>query len=220
MDNWIEDIPVVLEAWYGGMEAGRAIANVLFGDVNPSGKLPLTFPKNLLDSPAHSLGPSHTYPGDEDRKVFYEEEIFVGYRWFDEKDIDPLFPFGFGMSYTDFEYRNLQVNQQSFSSIDNIIHSTLEVENIGQHKGKEIVQLYYTDLDASVPRPPKELASFEKVELGPGETKTVELVLKAQDFAFYDIIGNGWNLEPGEFKLLVGSSSRNILLESEIEFVR
>ena len=219
MDDWLDDVPVVLEAWYGGMEAGKAIANVLFGDVNPSGKLPLTFPKNLLDSPAHSSGPSRTYPGDEGRKVFYDEGIFVGYRWFDEKDIDPLFPFGYGMSYTDFEYRNFQVGQQSFSSIDNIIQATLEVENIGQHKGKEIVQLYYTDLDASVPRPPKELASFEKVELDPGQTKTVELVLKAQDFAFYDILANGWTLEPGEFKLLVGSSSRNALLESEIDFV-
>jgi beta-glucosidase len=219
MGGWLEDIPVVLEAWYGGMEAGRAIANVLFGEVTPSGKLPITFPKNLLDSPAHSSGPSRTYPGDEERRVFYEEGIFVGYKWFDKKDIEPLFPFGFGLSYTEFEYRNLEIDQQAISKSDNIIHATVEIENVGKYNGKEIVQLYYTDLDASVQRPPKELASFEKVELNPGETKTADLVLKAHDFAFYDIIGNDWKIEPGEFRLLVGPSSRNMCLESEFEFV-
>jgi beta-glucosidase len=219
MDGWLEDVPVVLEAWYGGMEAGRAIANVLFGDITPSGKLPITFPKNLLDSPAHSSGPSRTYPGDDERRVFYDEGIFVGYRWFDEKDIEPLFPFGFGLSYTEFEYRNLEIDQHTISDSDNIIHATLEIENVGEYQGKEIIQLYYTDLDVSVPRPPKELASFEKVELKPGETKTADLVLKAYDFAFYDIIGNDWKIEPGEFKLLVGPSSRNICLKSEFEYI-
>ncbi|MHA2118917.1 MAG: glycoside hydrolase family 3 C-terminal domain-containing protein [Candidatus Thorarchaeota archaeon] len=114
MDEWIDDIETVLMCWYGGMEAGHAIANVLFGEVNPSGKLPLTFPKKLNDSPAHSTGERRNYPGDEEKRVFYDEGIFIGYRWFDEKNIEPLFPFGFGLSYTEFEHRNLMMLQAAF----------------------------------------------------------------------------------------------------------
>jgi beta-glucosidase len=187
--------------------------------VNPSGKLPITFPKNLIDSPAHKTGPSRTYPGDEYERVFYDEGIFVGYRWFDEKEIEPLFPFGFGLSYTDFNFKYMEIEKRTISSLKDIIHVQIGIENIGQCKGKEVIQLYFTDLDSSVSRPPQELAGFEKVELDSGETKTVNLVLKSQDLAFYSVEQNDWKIEPGDFKLQVGSSSRTILLNTECEYI-
>jgi beta-glucosidase len=127
MDDWINQVPSVVEAWYGGMEAGTAIANVLFGDVNPSGKLTMTFPKKLSDSPAHVS--KRTYPGDD--KVYYDEGIFVGYRHFDTKDISPLFPFGFGLSYTTFSYKNLIINKKRIKN-DNVIKATVDVTNSGK----------------------------------------------------------------------------------------
>ncbi|MFW9847422.1 MAG: beta-glucosidase, partial [Candidatus Thorarchaeota archaeon] len=174
MDGWLEAVPVVLNAWYSGMEGGRAIANVLFGDVNPSGRLPLTFPRKLSDSPAHSTGDARTYPGVE-KKVYYEEGIYVGYRWFDEKDIEPLFPFGFGLSYTKFEHSNLRLNKHILSGRDDTVIASIDVENIGDQPGSEVVQIYFNDAECSVPRPPKELAGFEKLRIEPGESRTLEV---------------------------------------------
>ncbi|MGV9168661.1 MAG: beta-glucosidase family protein [Promethearchaeia archaeon] len=218
MSEWLGNVPAVVEAWYGGMESGRAITNVLFGDVNPSGKLPITFPKQLVDSPAHATGSRRTYPGDNDRRVYYDEGIFVGYRWYDEKSIEPLFPFGFGLSYTDFTYRNLGVEKETLTSIEDSVHVRVEIQNTGQRAGAEVVQLYYSNLDAGVQRPPKELASFDKVGLAAGETEIANLTVQAQDLAFYDIQNGRWVIEPGTFKLIVGPSSRDIRLRSELQF--
>ncbi|MHA2300854.1 MAG: beta-glucosidase, partial [Candidatus Thorarchaeota archaeon] len=201
MNDWLGTVPVVLNAWYSGMEGGRAIANVLFGEVNPSGRLPLTFPKKLADSPAHSTGDPRTFPG-VDKKVYYDEGIFVGYRWFDEKNIEPLFPFGFGLSYTEFEHRNLTLDKRNLSSMDDIMIASVEVENVGSHAGSHVVQMYQSDTECSVPRPPKELAGFEKVRLEPSESKSVNVRIKARDLAFYDAEEHRWKIEDGEFRVL------------------
>jgi beta-glucosidase len=219
MDEWLGTVPVVLNAWYSGMEGGRAIANVLFGDVNPSGRLPLTFPMKLSDSPAHSTGDPRTFPG-VDKKVYYDEGIFVGYRWFDDKNIDPLFPFGYGLSYTEFEHRNLHLDKQSISNIDDVIVASVEIENIGSRVGSEVVQLYFKDTECSIPRPPKELAGFEKVRIDPGEAKNVKVKIRARDLAFYDTEGHEWKVEPGNFKIFAGKSSRDINQETEFLYTR
>ncbi|MFW9994911.1 MAG: beta-glucosidase [Candidatus Odinarchaeota archaeon] len=213
MDSWLKNVPAVLEAWYPGMEGGRAIANVLFGDVNPSGKLPLTFPKSLSDSPAHKSGKS--FPG-EDRKVYYSEGIFVGYRYFDNNNVEPLFPFGHGLSYTTFALENLRLDKEMLMSSDDSLKINLDVINTGSRFGAEVVQVYVQDLECSVERPPKELVGFEKVYLHPGERKTAEIELKAKDLAFYDVTTRSWQVEPGKFKLLIGTSSRDIHLQKEI----
>ena len=214
MDKWIDSVSSVVEAWYGGMEAGNAIASVIFGDINPSGKLTITFPKRLSDSPAHVS--KRTFPGDE--KVYYDEGIFVGYRHFDTRDIEPLFPFGFGLSYTTFSYENLMIDKNKIRS-DDEIKVSVDVTNSGSVEGKEIVQLYVQDVESSVERPIKELKRFEKVFLHPNETKTVLFELKKEDLSFYNETVNSWIVENGTFKILVGSSSRDIRLQGEIEYI-
>ena len=188
------------------MESGRAIANILFGDVSPSGKLPITFPQKLADSPAHHSGLPRNYPGDEEKAVHYEEGIFVGYRWFDEKEIAPLFPFGFGLGYTTFAFGDASVLSKTSDSIT----VNLEIENTGERTGAEVVQVYSHDVQSSVERPPKELVGFEKIVLNPGERKSVPVLIKAKDLMFYDVHSHDWRLEPGEFELQIGNSSRNI----------
>ncbi|TET11321.1 MAG: glycosyl hydrolase, partial [Candidatus Thorarchaeota archaeon] len=153
MDEWIDDVEAVLLSWYGGMEAGHAIANVLFGNVNPSGKLPLTFPKRLEDSPAHSTSNPRNYPGDEEKRIYYDEGIFVGYRWFDNKKIEPLFPFGFGQSYTEFEFSTIHLNRQTIGKPEDVLLVEVDVTNIGERAGSEIIQVYARDVEASVDRP-------------------------------------------------------------------
>jgi len=214
MDNWIDSVSSVVEAWYGGMEAGKAIASVIFGDTNPSGKLTITFPNKLSDSPAHVS--KRTFPGDD--KVFYDEGIFVGYRHFDTKDIEPLFPFGFGLSYTTFSYENLMIDKKKIRS-DDVIKVSIDVTNSGKIEGKEIVQLYVQDVESSVERPTKELKRFEKVSLHPNETKTVIFELNKEDLSFYNESVNSWIVENGVFNILVGSSSRDIRLQGEIEYL-
>jgi beta-glucosidase len=218
MDDWIDDVEAVLMCWYGGMEAGHAIANVIFGDVNPSGRLPLTFPKRLEDSPAHSTGDSRNYPGDEKKRVYYDEGIYVGYRWFDKKKIEPLFPFGFGLSYTEFEYGDVSLNRQSLNKPDDAVVVNINVTNTGERAGLEVIQVYSNDVESSIDRPPQELIGFEKVRLNPGESISTAITIKADDLAFYDVSKHDWRIEPGEFKLLVGKSSRNIREETEISY--
>jgi beta-glucosidase len=218
MNEWIDDVEAVLMCWYGGMEAGHAIANVLFGDANPSGKLPLTFPKRLEDSPAHSTGNSRSYPGDEEKKVHYDEGIFVGYRWFDKKGIGPLFPFGFGLSYTDFDFGQVQLERETIHELEDTLRVEVDVMNIGEQAGSEVLQIYAQDLESTIERPPKELVGFEKVRLEPKEKKTVSIVVKADDLSFYDATVHNWKIEKGNYKLLVGVSSRNIVGESEFSY--
>ncbi|HLP05833.1 MAG TPA: glycoside hydrolase family 3 C-terminal domain-containing protein, partial [Paludibacter sp.] len=204
-------VPSILWAWFGGMEAGNAVADVLSGKVNPSGKLPFTLPVSLEQSPAHALG---NFPG-RNLKVNYEEDILVGYRWFDTKKIAPQFPFGYGLSYTGFEFAQLSTDKETYQAGD-VIHLKVMVKNTGSRFGAEVAQLYVSDPVCSVLRPEKELKAFEKVFLQPGETKTVELNVKVSDLAYYDEKAKGWKVEAGDFVLRLGNSSGNIYLTKKV----
>jgi beta-glucosidase len=204
---WIDKVAGILFAYYPGLEGGNAIAEILFGQVNPSGKLPVTFPRNLYDSPAYLH-----YPGDKD--VYYGEGIFVGYRHYDIRHIEPLFPFGYGQSYTNFVYKNLVVPEKV--KVGESIQVNLEVVNSGSLAGKEIVQVYVHDNQSSLIRPIKELKGFSKVSLNPGESKRVTIELDKRAFAYYNPDENDWIIEPGIFTIMVGSSSIEIHLQAEI----
>lgn len=203
---WIDRVPAVVLAYYPGQENGSAIANVLLGKVNPSGKLPITLPVRLEDSPAYI---NSSYPGC--REVNYGEGIFVGYRYFDKVGREPLFPFGHGLSYTDFEYQGLKAPEKS--SPGGEVKVSVTVTNKGRRAGKEIVQLYVADVESSMPRPPKELKGFAKVDLKPGESREISFTLKRRDFSFYDPYRKAWVAEPGEFSIMAGASSRDIRVE-------
>jgi beta-glucosidase len=209
---WLDVVPAVLQQWYGGQDAGHALADVLFGDVNPSGKLPTTFPQRLQDNPAYV-----NYPG-ENGQVFYGEGIFVGYRYYDKREIAPLFPFGHGLSYTTFAYDNLRLNGSEFGPGAEIVVQ-VDVTNSGSVAGQEVVQLYVRDEASRLVRPLQELKAFAKVALQPGETQTVTLTLNQQSLAYYDPAQAAWVTEPGDFTLLVGSSSRDIRLCGQLSWV-
>ena len=207
MDSWLGKVPALLQAWYPGMEGGNALARVVFGDVNPSGKLPATFPKKLADSPAHTFGASG-YPG-VNGKVTYSEGLLVGYRWFDTKHIEPQFPFGFGLSYTDFKYSDLELVEGG----EGIVTARFKISNTGTRDGAEVAQLYLHPEKPSVMRPDKELKGFKKVSLKAGETLAVSIPLDQNAFAYFDPAKKGWIAEKGDFGVLVGSSSRNLPLQ-------
>lgn len=209
---WANDVAAILQSWYGGQDAGHALADVLFGDVTPSGKLPTTFPMRLEDNPAFI-----NYPGENGR-VQYGEGIFVGYRYYDKKRLAPLFPFGHGLSYTTFAYNHLRLNGETFRPGDEI-RLSVDVTNSGQRAGQEVVQVYVRDEASRLVRPPQELKAFAKVALEPGETQTVTLTLTGQSLAYYDPSAGGWVTEPGTFTLLVGSSSRDIRLTGQLEWI-
>jgi len=195
----------IVWSWYNGSENGNALADVLTGKINPSGKLPFTFPAELKDSPAHALG---NYPG-ENLQVNYKEGILVGYRWFDTKKIEPLYCFGYGLSYTDYNYSGLQTAKKSYKTGETIL-TTLKVKNAGKYAGKETVQLYVSKEGSSVERPEKELKAFKKVMIAAGQTAAVTLSIPVQDLAYYDVKTSKWVVEPGKYKLAAGTSSRGI----------
>ena len=201
---WIDEVPSALLGWYGGSEAGRAIADVLFGDVNPSGKLPFTFPVKLEDNPAHYNGKTFPTRG----KNHYDEGIFLGYRWHEKMDIKPLFAFGHGLSYTDFEYGDVILSSKKIRG--GKITVKVPVTNVGPVAGSEVVQVYVHDCEASVEMPQKQLKGFDKVYLEPGQTKTVSIELGPDAFRFFDEESMDWKTEPGDFEILVGSASDNI----------
>jgi beta-glucosidase len=202
MTKWIDKTPALVEMWYGGQEAGHALASILFGDANPSGKLPVSFPKRFEDSPAAS-----NYPG-ENLKVNYAEGIYVGYRYFDTKNVEPQFPFGFGLSYTTFEYSDLKVASDSVQ---------LKIRNTGTREGAEIVQLYVHDGHSKIDRPLRELKGFQRVELKAGETKFVNFLLDPAAFSYWSPEKKGWMAEPGKFEIQLGASSRDIRLRAPLE---
>jgi beta-glucosidase len=206
---WVDQAPAIVQAWYPGMEGGNAIAGVLFGDVNPSGRLPCTFPKRLGDSPAHAL---NAFPGEKG-VVRYAEGIFVGYRWFDEKNIEPLFPFGFGLSYTTFGYSNLKLTGQGGSK--DSVSVQCDVTNTGSRAGAEVVQVYVGQVHPKLPRPPKELKGFARIYLKPGETGSVSIPLDFSSFAYYDPDQSKWVADEDDFNIEVGSSSRDIRLSGD-----
>lgn len=213
---WISEVPAVIQAWYLGTEAGNAIASVLVGDVNPSGKLPFTFPEKLEDVGAHQLG---DYPGRQrEDGIFdekYNESIFVGYRWTDKQKIRPLFPFGHGLSYTTFAYGKATVNKKVMK-IDEQIAITVPITNTGKRIGSEIVQLYISDLKSSLPRPVKELKGFSKIQLAPGETQEVTFLVDKQALSFFNDSRHEWVAEPGKFEAQIAASATDI--KSKVTF--
>ncbi|MBN1642127.1 MAG: glycoside hydrolase family 3 C-terminal domain-containing protein [Anaerolineae bacterium] len=198
---WIDAVPGLLLAYYPGQEGGNACARILTGEVNPSGKLSVTYPRRYEDNPTYT-----NYPGA--REVRYGEGIYVGYRYYDHVDCEPLFPFGYGLSYTSFAYSDLRVPDQAVAG--QAVEVTLSVQNVGACAGKEVIQLYVRDVEASLARPPKELKAFAKVALEPGERAEVRFALDDRAFSFYDPVRRAWVAEPGTFEILVGSSSRDI----------
>jgi beta-glucosidase len=209
---WLPQTKAVLEGYLGGQAFGGAVADLLFGAVSPSGKLAETFPQKLSDNPSFL-----NFPGEGDT-VEYKEGLFVGYRYYDAKEIEPLFPFGFGLSYTEFEYSNLLLDQSSIKDTDTV-QVTVTVKNTGSRAGKEIVQLYVSDIESSVIRPLQELKGFEKIELQPGEAREVTFTLNKRSFAYYNVKLADWHVESGLFNISVGSSSRDIRLTTGLEVV-
>jgi beta-glucosidase len=204
MSRWVDHTPAVIQAFYPGMEGGNALAKILFGAVNPSGKLPMSLPKKLKDVPAEKLG---EYPG-KNGVVHYNDGIYVGYRYYDTYGVDPQFPFGFGLSYTTFKYSDLKINGNTIA---------LNLKNTGKVAGGEVVQLYVSKQYAAVKRPVKELKAFDKVFLKPGETKAVTLKINDEAFKYYNEDKKQWFLEPGKYDILVGSSSKELKLKGTVE---
>ena len=201
MEHWIHNVPAVVQAMYPGEQAGKALAELLFGEANPSGKLSVSIPKSEDQYPKNHWGRVDS--------IDYSEDVFVGYRYFDEHNIEPQFPFGHGLSYTTFKYSEAKLSQPSIKSGDQVTVS-LEISNTGDRAGSEVVQLYVHQDKCSVPRPPKELKAFKKIFLNPGEKQTVTLTLDKRSFAYFAEKQNDWVIEPGKFEFLIGSSSRDI----------
>jgi beta-glucosidase len=208
MGSWLSRTPALLCAWYPGSEGGNALARILFGDVNPSGKLPCTFPKQLADSPAHAL---NAYPGTNGT-VTYAEGLLVGYRWFDARKIEPLFPFGYGLSYTKFDYSGLTLTPDKDPKTPGVTIE-FEIANTGDREGAEAAQIYVQEMKPSVARPLKELKGIAKVSLKPGQRRKVSVRLDQGAFSFYDADKKGWVAEAGDFRILVGRSSRDVALQ-------
>ncbi|WP_187367357.1 glycoside hydrolase family 3 C-terminal domain-containing protein [Haloferax sp. KTX1] len=205
---WIDAVPTVLQMWFPGQEGGGALANLLFGDANPAGRLPVTFGADLYDYPANEPDSDRRFPG-ENNHVYYDEGIYVGYRHFDDEAIEPLFPFGAGESYTSFAYRRATLSPGAVGD-GQTASLSVDVANTGDVAGTETVQVYARDVQASVDRPPKELVAFQTVSLDPGERTTVSLEVTPDDLAFFHPDDEAWVTEPGRFELLVGHSSRDI----------
>ncbi len=209
MRRWQSDANAIVQAWYGGMHGGDALAAMLFGDVNPSGKLPVSFPKMLSDSPAHALA---RYP-DEKLIIDHTEGLYVGYRYFDSFEVEPAFAFGHGLSYTEFEYSDIDVDCS-----DERAHVRVRVRNSGQTGGSEVAQVYVHDVAASLPRPYKELKDFQKIQLDAGASQVLKFELPKEAFSYYDSTSSSWVLEPGVFSIQIGSSSSDIRVTENCEF--
>lgn len=208
MSQWVDNTPAIIQAWYAGLEGGNALAKIIFGEVNPSGKLPMTFPKKLEEHPAHKLG---EYPGDS-VTVHYMDDIYVGYRYFDTYKVDPQFPFGHGLSYTTFEYSTLKVvNNGKGATV------SFTIRNTGKTAGSEIAQVYVKQLKSLLPRPVKELKGFDKLFLLPGESKNISIDLNENAFQYYNDLSGKWIMENGIYEIIVGSSSRHIKLTGTIK---
>ena len=211
MNAWVDHVPALLETWYPGQEGGTALAEVLCGDVNPSGRLPVTFERRWEDNPVHDS----YYPDAGTKRVVYKEGVFVGYRGYEHNGTKPLFPFGSGLSYTTFKYSNLSIKPVSDSSGPRY-EVSFEVKNTGTREGADVAQVYVGDTQTKVPRPVKELKGFVKVNLRPGETKKVSVTLDSRALSYYNVDGRQWRAEPGDFNVLIGRSSEQIELRGKL----
>ena len=212
MNSWLDRVPALVQAWYPGQEGGTAVAEILFGDVNPSGRLPVTFERRWEDNPVHDS----YYPQAGTKRVVYKEGVFVGYRGYEHNRTKPLFPFGFGLSYTTFEYSNLSIKPVSQIESGPHYEVSFDVKNTGKREGAEVAQVYVGDTHTRVPRPAKELKGFLKVNLRAGETRRVSVMLDRRALSYYDVNAKQWRAEPGDFNVLVGRSSEQIELRGKL----
>jgi beta-glucosidase len=217
MTEWIDRVPALLEVWYPGQEGGKAAAEILFGDVNPSGRLPATFERRWEDNPVHD----NYYPAAGTTRVIYKEGVFVGYRGYEHNNTKPLFPFGYGLSYTSFQYANVAIkpadgNANSDGISTPLFQISFDVTNTGTREGADVAQVYVAEAHAKVPRPAKELKGFARIDLKPGETKTSTVTLDGRAFSYYDADAKQWHADPGEFQILVGRSSQDIVLRGNL----
>ena len=229
MTEWIDSIAGLIYSWYPGQIGFRGFAEIVAGITNPSAKLPITIEKTFKDSPGYGYIPEgkELYTGwQEDHKIIdpiidvnYDEGIFVGYRWYERKAIEPLYHFGFGLSYTSYEYSNLKLEQASIKTGESL-NFKIDIKNTGAMDGQEIVQVYVRDIESSAERPFKELKDFQKVQLNAGDKKTLHFTLTERDFAFWDVKTKNWVVEPGQFEILVGSASNTILAKGQLEIVQ
>jgi beta-glucosidase len=209
---WIDQAATLVQYWFSGMEGGTALARVLLGEVNPSGRLPFTFPRRLEDSPAHALGEYGPV------RVEYREGVFIGYRWHDARDLEPLFPFGHGLSYTTFQIGAPELDAAEFTAGEDV-RLRVSVTNTGPRAGAEVVQLYVGNPEGPVPRPVRELRAFAKVHLAPGETRVIDFTLPARAFAFWDTSAHGWRVAPGPYQLQSGASSRRLSPPTPLQLI-
>jgi len=214
-EAWIDEVPALLDIWYAGQEGGTALAQILFGDANPSGRLPISWERRLSDNPSAAF--YYTAPGTN--RITYGDDIFVGYRGYAHNHIQPLFPFGFGLSYTDFAYQNLSIRPAP--DPHGLAYTvSFDVTNTGSRAGADVAQLYVAESAPSVPRPPQELKNFERVQLAPHETKRINLHLDARAFAWFDVGAKAWHADAGLYTLRIGRSSQDIRLEAEVSVAR
>jgi len=211
--SWIDRVPALVERWFSGQEGGTAAAEVLFGDVNPSGRLPISYDRKWEENPSRD----GYYPAPGTNRVDYKEGLFVGYRGYEHSGTKPLFPFGFGLSYTTFKYANLAVKPVAGAA--STYEVSFDVSNTGSRAGADVAQVYAAEPKSAVPRPPKELKGFTKLTLAPGETKRASVTLDARAFQYYDVKAKGWRSGPGPFDILVGRSSDQIELRGQATVV-
>jgi beta-glucosidase len=211
MRQWVDQTPAIIQNWYAGMEGGNALAKIIFGDVNPSGKLPMTFPKKLEDHGSHALG---EYPGDTTKSlnVNYLDGIYVGYRYYDTYSVEPQFAFGHGLSYSSFGYSDLKITSTSKGAV-----VSFTIKNTAKIGGAEVAQVYVSQENSMLPRPKKELKGFQKVYLKPGEQKTITINLNKDAFQYYNDVQGKWMLDGGNYNIIVGSSSRDIRLTGKVK---
>src|SRR4030095_4103628 len=213
MNAWLNRVPALVQAWYPGQEGGTALAEILFGDVNPSGRLPVTFERRWEDNPVHDS----YYPEAGTKRVVYKEGGVVGYRGYEHNNTRPLFTFGFGLSYTTFSYGNLAIKQLPNDKPSALRYEvSFDVKNTGTRAGADVAQVYVGDTHAKIPRPAKELKGFVKVQLQPGESKRVSVVLDIRSLSYYDVGARQWRADAGEFAVLVGRSSEQIELRGKL----
>jgi beta-glucosidase len=216
MNAWIDRTSALLQVWYPGQEGGKAAADILFGDANPSGRLPATFERRWEDNPVHDS----YYPTVGTNRVVYKEGVFVGYRGYEHNGTKPLFPFGYGLSYTTFSYSNIRVKSVNASPSGEasgpLYEVAFDVRNSGAREGADVAQVYLADSHSKVPRPAKELKGFVRIDLKPGETKTATVTLDRRAFSYYDAATKQWRADPGEFNVLVGRSSQDIELRGSL----
>ena len=226
MTSWNDDVAGLIYSWYPGQIGFKGFAEIVAGITNPSAKLPITIEKKFEDSPGYGYIPEgqELYTGwDQDHRIIdpitdvkYNEGVFVGYRWYENKRIEPLYAFGFGLSYTTYKYSNLLLENKSIKAGEKL-NLKIDIANTGVVDGKEVVQVYVRDVESSVLRPLKELKDFQKVQLAAGEKQTLYFTLTERDFAFWDAETEDWKVEPGQFEILVGSASNNILASAKLE---